>query len=133
MVLQYSDDFLSACTDPQHHTHFREALQKHFNADWQSRADWYLQARIQQDKDGNIYLDQQHYAKAVVKRYIPNASFEVTEDDKCKYASPLPANVVLCKEDKSTTREQVHALNEFYFFDYRSFAASANYWFNTTV
>ena len=59
IVLQYSDDFLSACGDTAYHHAFKSALASRFQVQWQDRADWYLQARIQQDKHGNILMDQQ--------------------------------------------------------------------------
>jgi hypothetical protein len=92
LVLQYSDDFLSAATSPTYHLKFKEALESRFSIEWPPRADRYMQARIQQVKEGNIYLDQQRYSKAVVKRYIPTASLMPTDNDKSQYASPLPTN-----------------------------------------
>jgi hypothetical protein len=110
IVLQYSDDFLSACTDPQYHASFHKALKARFNIEWQARADWYLQARIQQDKFGNIYLDQQRYAKGIIKRYLPNSSFSPSEEDKIKFASPLPCTMIFNPSDRSNSLSQVHAL-----------------------
>jgi hypothetical protein len=131
LVLQYSDDFLSACTDPVYHLNFKEAIKKRFTIEWQPRADWYLQARIQSDKFGNIYLDQQRYSKAVVKRYIPNASLIPTEADKLKYASPLPADMTFTSADRCLDKEALKELETIYGFRPIEAVASLNFLSNT--
>ena len=131
LVLQYSDDWLSSCTCPNRHATFKQNLCERFNADWQARADWYLQARIQQDKDGNIYLDQQRYSKAIVKRYIPHADLNATEADKTKYANPLPFDMTFTKTDRSKTQEEVKALETKYGFRLIEAVPSLNFLSNT--
>jgi hypothetical protein len=131
LVLQYSDDFLSACTDSVYHLNFKEAIKKRFTIEWQPRADWYLQARIQSDKFGNIYLDQQRYSKAVVKRYIPNASLLPTEADKLKYASPLMADMTFTKADRCLDKEALKELETIYGFRPIEAVASLNFLSNT--
>jgi hypothetical protein len=132
LVLQYSDDFLSACTDSVHHAAFKHSLEKRFNVEWQPRADWYLQARIQQDQSGNIYLDQQRYAKAVVKRYLPNSPLIPNEQDQLKFASPLPSDMIFNPSDRSTSKEQVQALELKYSIRPIEAIASLNFLSNTT-
>jgi hypothetical protein len=131
LVLQYSDDFLSACTDSVHHLNFKEAIKKRFTIEWQPRADWYLQARIQSDKSGNIYLDQQRYSKAVVKRYIPNANLIPTEADKLKYASPLMADMTFTSADRCLDKEALKELETIYGFRPIEAVASLNFLSNT--
>ena len=58
LVLQYSDDFLISSTDTIFKSKFQKALSNRFEIEWN--------ARIRQDSDGNISLDQQRYAKSVV-------------------------------------------------------------------
>jgi len=74
LVLQYSDDFLISSTDAIFKNKFQKALSNRFEIEWKPHADWFLQARIRQDSDGNISLDQHRYAKSVVGRYLPTAS-----------------------------------------------------------
>jgi hypothetical protein len=95
-------------TSPTYHLKFKQALESRFSIEWPPRADWYLQARIQQDKEGNMYLDQQRYSKAVVKRYIPTASRMPTDNDKSKYASPLrPTYFKFASADRSKDHNSV--------------------------
>ena len=131
IILQYSDDFLSACTSHDHHNAFRQSMESRFDVEWQPRADWYLQARIQQDKHGNIYLDQQRYSKSIVKRYLPQASLVPTEEDKLKFASPLPSTMVFRPSDCSTDISQVKALEFKYGFRPIEAIASLNFLSNT--
>ena len=131
LVLQYSDDFLSGATDSEYHANFKEALKLRFNIEWQPRADWYLQARIQQDKFGNIYLDQQRYSKAVVKRYIPNASLQPTEEEKERFASPLPSDMTFSAADRSPDQTSVKNLELIYGFRPIEAVASLNFLANT--
>jgi hypothetical protein len=131
IVLQYSDDFLSACTNEEHHNNFKKTMESRFDIEWQPRADWYLQARIQQDKHGNIYLDQQRYSKAVVKRYLPNSSLIPSEEDKTRFASPLPSNMVFNPSDRSPDIAAVKALEFKYGFRPIEAIASLNFLANT--
>jgi hypothetical protein len=131
LVLQYSDDFLSACGDDTYHSQFAQALKDRFNIEWQPRADWYLQAQIQQDKHGNIYLDQQRYAKSIVQRYIPTVSMTPTDKDKSKFASPLPSLMVFHKSDRSPDKAAVKELELKYGFHPIEAIASLNYLANT--
>jgi hypothetical protein len=91
-----------------------------------------LQARIQQDQSGNIYLDQQRYAKAVVKRYLPNSPLIPNEQDQLKFASPLPSDMIFNPADRSTSKEQVQALELKYSIRPIEAIASLNFLSNTT-
>jgi len=88
LVLQYSDDFLAAGTNTKHMEAFKKALSERFDVNIAPRADWYLQARIRQDANGNIILDQQRYSKSIVRRYLPNAADVPTPDDVTHWNSP---------------------------------------------
>ena len=66
MVLHYVDDILSASTDDEAHKGFLQRFGVRFDMQTRPVADWYLQARLQQDKEKNIYLDQTRYAKSIV-------------------------------------------------------------------
>ena len=49
--------------------HFIEALKERFYVEAKPWVDWYLQTHIQQDKDGNVTLDQMRYSKEMVARF----------------------------------------------------------------
>ena len=87
MFLHYVDDILVASTDQRFLSAFFEQMKEKFDIEVKPRADWYLQTRIQQDKDGNLTLDQTRYAKAMITRFLPTfSSEEPSEKDKKKYA-----------------------------------------------
>jgi hypothetical protein len=104
MVLQYSDNFLIASTDAITKNKFKTALSTRFEIEWKPHADWFLQARIRPDANGNISLDQHRYAKSVVGQYLPTASPRPSPTDLRKFASPLPTNMVWTKAHSSKTK-----------------------------
>ena len=131
MVLQYSDDFLIASTDPIIKNKFKTALSTRFEIEWKPHADWFLQARIRQDADGNISLDQHRYAKSVVGRYLPTASPTPSPTDLRKFASPLPTNMVWTKANSSKTKTDVVDLETEYGFRFIEAVGSLNFLSNT--
>jgi len=132
LVLQYVDDFLAA-GPTRALEDFKVALAKRFDIETQPRADWYLQARIRSDSEGNILLDQQRFSKSIVRRYLPNSPEFATPDDIGKYRSPLPAGFKFTKDDNSATAEDVRALEDKYGFRYIEVAGSLNYLANTAT
>jgi hypothetical protein len=126
LVLQYSDDFLAACDDPQSLEDFKTAIGKRFDIEIKPRADWYLQARIRQDADGNIVLDQQRYSKSIVQRYLPNSPDTPTPEDMARYRSPLPHTFKWTKEDNRKEKDEVQALENEYGFRYIEAVGSLN-------
>ena len=132
LVLQYSDDFLAA-GPPEELERFKLAISKRFDVEIKPRADWYLQARLRQDADGNVLLDQQRYSKSIVQRYLPNSSLDPTPDDVKKYRSPLPYDFKWTKDDNSRTRKDVQALEDEYGFRYIEVVGSLNYLANTAT
>ena len=76
-------------------------------------------------------IDQQRYAKAVVKRYLPNAKLIATEEDKIKYASPLPTGFTYKKSDRSDSPAKVRELEHIYGFRPIQAVVSLNYLSNT--
>ena len=133
LVLQYSDDFLAAGDNTKHNEAFKRAISKRFKVTISPRADWYLQARIRQDKDGNILLDQQRYSKSIVQRYIPNASSNPTDDELRRYKSPLPADMKWTRDDNSKTKAEVIELETEFGFRYIEAVGSLNYLANTAT
>jgi hypothetical protein len=133
LVLQYSDDFLAACDDSQGLEDFKTAIGKRFDIEIKPRADWYLQARIRQDADGNIVLDQQRYSKSIVQRYLPNSPETPTPEDMARYRSPLPHTFKWTKEDNSKDKDEVKSLENEYGFRYIDAVGSLNYLANTAT
>jgi hypothetical protein len=98
---------LIASTDAIIKNKFKTALSTRFEIEWKPHADWFLQARIQQDAVGNISLDQHRYAESVVGKYLPTASPTPSPTDLRKSASPLPTNMVWTKVNSSKTETNV--------------------------
>jgi hypothetical protein len=131
MVLQYSDDFLVASTNDYAKELFKDAISNRFSIEWRDKADWYLQARITQDRDRNITLDQRRYALSIVQQYIPNQPPQPSPKDIRKFAHPLPRTFVWTRKDCSADAEQVAKLEFEYGFKMRAIIGSLNYLANT--
>ena len=102
MLFQYSDDFVYVGTNTAATLDFVTALKACFEVEVTPRATWYLQARIDQDSDGNITLDQSCYSCSIVEHYLPNAPLEVSPEDLLKYASPLPSDFHFIADDNDS-------------------------------
>ena len=90
-----------------------------FDIECKPRADWYLQTRLQQDKDKNVSLDQTRYSKSMIQRFLPAlANQEPTKSEMKKYQSPMKLNVSLTKDDNSKSKEEVKQLEEEFGFKY---------------
>ena len=74
-----------------------------FEVEISQRDTWSLQARIHQDSEGNITLDQSHYACSIIEWYLPNAPLETSSEDLITYASPLPSEFKFTSNDNSLT------------------------------
>lgn len=128
LFIHYSDDIMSASTDDAEHQKFLKALGERFDVETKPRADWYLQTRIQQDKDGNITLDQERYAKSVIQRFLPNmANKEPTEVEVRKYAAPMKTGVLLSNKDCSFSKGEVEDLEAEYGFRFIEVAGAMNW------
>jgi hypothetical protein len=133
LVLQYSDDFLAASNDTKELAKFKATIAKRFDVEIKPKADWYLQSRIRQDEQGNIYLDQQRYSKSIVRRYLPNANAEPTPEDCHKYKSPLPSGFKFTKADNSPDNAAVRDLEAEFGYRYIEAVGSLNYLANTAM
>ena len=111
IILQYCDDLLCASTSPKALQHFKTMLAKRFSNQWEPRAHWYLQARIDSDSHGNITLDQTQYASAIVRRYLPNSDPTPSAQDLITYESPFPRDFKWSKSDSSSDHDAVRALD----------------------
>jgi hypothetical protein len=131
IVLQYSDDMLSASTDSVAHLQFKKALAARFEIETNDQASWYLQARIHQTVEGNITLDQSRYARSIVECYLPNAPAEPSPADLDLYQNPLPSAFKWTKTDCSATDAEVTVLETDFDFRAIAIAGSFNYLANT--
>ena len=81
--------------------------------EFQGRANWYLQAAITRDADGNLYLDQKQYAASIVQRYIPTAvTGAPSEEDMQRFSSPLPPDFKFSKNNQLPTEGYEKTLKE---------------------
>ena len=127
MFLHYVDDILIASNDDDALKVFLAHLTTRFEAEAKPVADWYLQTRLSQDRNKNVSIDQTRYAKALVKRYLPNYPQEASQRDLKRYASPMKRDVVLSRDDNSKTKEEVRALEDEYGFKYLALIGSFNW------
>ena len=117
--LHYVDDILVDSQDNAALDDFIQKLGERFDIDCKPRADWYLQTRIQQDKDKNITLDQTRYSKSMIQRFLPQlANQEPTPQEMTKYQSPMKSDCILLKEDNAKTKEESEQLEEEFGFKY---------------
>ena len=128
LFLHYVDDILSACTDDRIHQEFLSSLGQRFDVETRPRADWYLQTRIQQDKDKNITLDQTRYSKSMVQRFLPNLYEQaVTPKELRKYAAPLSLEAELSMKDCSEDVSEVESLEQEYGFRFIELVGAFNW------
>ena len=74
-----------------------------FNVVFQGTAHWYLSARIHQDNQNNITMDQARYAKSIVTRYLDGAGVKRINSAN---NTILPADFMPTVEDKAKTMEE---------------------------
>jgi hypothetical protein len=66
-ILHYSDDLLSVGKPENCHQEFITKLKSQFTVNFHEQADFDLQARICSNANGDIFLDQQCSAKAIIQ------------------------------------------------------------------
>jgi hypothetical protein len=109
---------------------FEENIKARFVVDSKPYISWFLQARIRQDKDKNIKLDQTRYALSIIERYLPHASTPTPGDMK-KYQSPLQYDFKWTKDDNSDHETCKAGLEHEYGIKLLEVAGSLNYLANT--
>lgn len=87
-------------------------------------AHWYLAARIHQDKDFNVTLDQSSYAKSIVTRFLEPAG--VKKND-IPHGRILPPTFILISKDMTETAHESSKMQEDYNLDYASCVGSLIY------
>ncbi len=88
---------------------FKDKLSKRFDVEFLGQAPWYLSARIYQDTDFNITLDQARYCKAIVNRFLEKAGAKKIPRF---HSTILPAEIVPSVEDCSKDEEAAKTLQE---------------------
>ncbi len=124
LVLQYSDDLMYAATKQSLSDDFLGALSACFEHVLNPRADWYLQARITQDAEGNMLLDQHRYSRAVIQQYLLNMPTEPSKIVLNKYLDPLPTDFTWTRDDNSNNHPEMCLLEVEY-----GFKVSCGHWF----
>jgi hypothetical protein len=96
---------------------FKGELSKRFAVKFLGQAHWYLSARIHQDADFNVILDQARYCKAIVNRLLE----KVGAKKKPRFHSTiLPAEFFPSVEDCSEDEKTAKTLQEEYGIDFAS-------------
>ena len=117
--LHYVDDILIDSNHEASKRAFVNKLREHFDLEAKPRADWYLQTRIQQDKDKNITLDQTRYCKSMIQRFLPLlANQQPTRQELRQYESPMKPGITLLKDDLSKDLGEVADLEREFGFRY---------------
>ncbi len=111
----YVDDKLFFGNNEATLQEFKDKLSKRFDVEFLGQAHWYLSARIHQDTDFNVILDQARYCKAIVNRFLEKAGAK----KKPRFHSTiLPADFVPSAEDYSKDEESAKILQEEYGIDF---------------
>ena len=116
-IIFYIDDGLYFATSDGALERFKKELPERFNVVFQGTAHWYLSARIHQDNQNNITMDQARYAKSIVTRYLDGAGVKRINS---AHNTILPADFMPTVEDKANTMEESKKLQEAYNIDYAS-------------
>ena len=74
-------------------------------------AHWFMSIIIYQSKELSISVDQARYGTSIVSKYLETATVKVSNKF---YKTTLPADMILTKEDVSTSDEQVEKLTREY-------------------
>ena len=76
-----------------------------------------MSIRISQLKDHSISMYQARYATYIVAKYLDTATVNVSNKF---YKTTLPSDMILTKEDVSTSDEKIETLTREYNIDYRA-------------
>jgi hypothetical protein len=123
-LIVYIDDCLYFATSDATREKFQKELTARFDVELQGLAHWYLAARIQQDKDFNVTMDQSRYAKSIVTRFLEPAG---VKKSNISHGSILPASFILTSKDMTETAHESSKMQEDYNLDYASCVGSLIY------
>ena len=128
------DDQLYFTNNENLRKEFEARLQKRFDVELMGQAHWYLQARITQEANHSIVLDQARYMALISSRFLPQyPTTNITNEDKAKYSSPLPASFVPSKKKQSKNFLEAKELEKEYGFQYSSAIGMLIYLMNTAM
>ena len=128
------DDELIATNNNELHLRFLEFLQKQFDVEDMGMAHWYLQGRLTQNEDSSVVLDQSRYMVLIASRFLPqHNNTNITNEDKTKQESALPATFVPMKKDCATNLLEVQQLEQTYGFQYSSIIGMLIFLLNTAT
>ena len=82
---------------------------KRFHVNFLGYAHWFMSIIISKLRDHSISVDQDRYATSVVAKYLNTATVKVSTKF---YKTTFPADMILTKEDVSTSDEQVKNLTQ---------------------
>ena len=91
---------------------------------------WFMSIKKFQLKDHSISVDQARYATSIVAKYLDTATVKVRNKF---YRTILPAEMIITKEDVSTSDEQIEKLTREYNIHYRACIGSLIYLLFTTL
>ena len=83
-----------------------------------------MSIRISQLKDHSISVDQARYATSIVAKYLDTDTVKIS---KRFYNTTLPADMILTKEDVSTSNEKIEKLTIEFNIQYRAYIGSLIY------
>ena len=107
-----------------------DTLGKIFHVKFLGYAHWFMSIIISQMKDHSIYVDQDIYATSMFEKYLDTTMVKASTK---LYKTTLPSDMILTKDDTSTSDEQVEKLTREFNIHYRSCIGSLIYLFSTRV
>ena len=93
-------------------------------------AHWFMSIRIYHTKDHSISVNQARCDTSIVEKYLDTDTVEASTKF---YKTTLPSNVILKKDDTSTSDEQVKKLTREFNIHYRYCIGSLFYLLSTRV
>ena len=116
-IIIYVDDKLFFGNNEIILTEFKDKISKRFDVEFLGQAHWYLSARIHQDAEFNVTLDQARYCKSIINRFLEKAGAK----KKPRFHNTiLPAEFVPSAEDCSKDEVAAKSLQVEYGIDFAS-------------
>ena len=107
VVLSYIDDCVYWYTSEALVKWFVGALGNRLHVNFLVYTHWFMSIVISQMKDHSISVDQAKYATSIVANYLDTA---IVKTSTKFYKTNFPSDVILTKDDASTSDEQVEKL-----------------------
>ena len=101
-----------------------------FHVSFLGFAHWFMSIRISHLNDHSISVEQARYATSVVAKYLDTATVKVSNKF---YKTTLSADMILTKEDVSTSDDQIERLTREYNIHYRACIGSLIYLLSTKL